>query len=162
MRHRESFRKSANSGDVESVAKLVRSTKVFNAAEIDIAKELVAEHLRFGAAASGYHFLFADGPDGLDGYVCFGPIPATDARFELYWIAVRPDTCRKGLGRVLQGAAEEAARSLGAKYLIAETSTTPAYAPARAFYSSMGYSHLADIAHWYSDTDGRAVFGKRL
>ncbi len=144
------------------MAKLVRSTEVFSGAEIDIAKDLVEAHLRRGGAASGYRFLFADGTHDLDGYVCFGPIPATDARFELYWIAVKPDTCRKGLGGELQNATEERVRSLGAKYLIAETSTTAAYAPARGFYRSMGYSHLADIPYWYSDTDGRAVFGKRL
>ena len=162
MPHRKSFRETVTPGDVESVAKLVRSTEVFNGAEIDIAKELVEAHLRRGAFASGYYFLFADGADGLDGYVCFGPIPATDARFELYWIAVKPGTHRKGLGRQLQSAAEEAARSLGAKYMVAETSTTAAYAPARGFYLSVGYAQLGEIPHWYSDEDGRAVFGKQL
>lgn len=161
-RHQERFRRTVEPGDVESVARLVRSTDVFSGAEVDIAKELVEEHLRRGAVDSGYHFLFADGTDGLDGYACFGPIPATDARYELYWIAVRPDTGRKGLGRALQAAAEEQARSMGAKYLIAETSTTRAYEPARTFYLSVGYAHLGDIPNWYSDTDGRAVFGKRL
>lgn len=162
MPHRKRFRETVRPGDAESVERLVRLTKVFRGPEIDIAKELVEEHLRRGAAASGYHFLFADGAQDLDGYVCFGPIPATDARFELYWIAIRPDTCRKGLGRELQNATEEKLRSMGAKYLIAETSTTAAYAPARGFYLSVGYEHLGDIPNWYSDADGRAVFGKRL
>jgi ribosomal protein S18 acetylase RimI-like enzyme len=162
MPHRKSFRETVRPDDVDSVERIVCSSGVFNPAEIEIAKELVEEHLRRGAAASGYHFLFADGLDGLDGYVCFGPIPATDARFELYWIAVRPETCRKGLGRALQSAAEEKSRELGAKYLIAETSTTKAYEPARGFYLSAGYAHLGSIPNWYSDSDGRAVFGKRL
>jgi GNAT superfamily N-acetyltransferase len=156
------FRSGAQPRDADAVEALVRSTGVFNAAEIAIARELVDECLEKGPAKSGYHFLFADGPSGLEGFVCFGPIPATDARFELYWIAVDPNAHRRGLARRLQTAAEDNSRALGAKYLIAETSTIPAYAAARAFYRSMGYEHLGDIANWHSDFDGLAVFGKRL
>ena len=148
--------------DAGAVEALVRKTGVFNAAEIAIARELVEECLAKGPERSGYYFLFADGEQGLDGYVCFGPIPATDGRFELYWIAVDPEARRRGLGKRLQLAAEDESKRLGARYLIAETSTTPAYAPARRFYGSLGYAHLGDIPYWHSDADGLAVFGKQL
>jgi GNAT superfamily N-acetyltransferase len=156
------FRKTVRRQDAAAVETLVRLTGVFNAAEIAIARELVEEHLDKGAIASGYHFLFADGPSGLDGYVCFGPMVATAARFELYWIAVDPGGHRAGLGRKLQKAAEDGARELGAAYLIAETSTRPDYEPARNFYRSLGYQHLGDIPYWYADDDGLCVFGMRL
>lgn len=158
----DTFRNSARPRDAAEVETLVRKTGVFNASEIAIARELVEECLEKGAAKSGYYFLFADGEAGLYGYVCFGPIPATDGRFELYWIAVDPGVWRSGLGCRLQKAAEAQVRTLGGRYLIAETSTTPAYAAARNFYRSMDYEHLGDVAHWFSDTDGLAVFGKRL
>ena len=61
-----------------------------------------------GEEASGYYFLFADGEHGLEGYACLGPIPGTHRRCELYWIAVDPDARRRGLGRRLQHAAEDA------------------------------------------------------
>jgi len=147
---------------MRAVEALVSAPGVFNSGEVAIARELVEECLEKGAERSGYHFLFADGADGIEGYVCFGPVPATDARFELYWIAVDPNTSRRGLGRRLQLSAEAEARRMGAKFLIAETSTTPAYAPARGFYRSMGYAHLGDIPYWHADDDGLAVFGKRL
>jgi GNAT superfamily N-acetyltransferase len=158
----DTFRNAARPRDISDVEDLVRKTGVFNAAEIAIARELVEECLEKGPARSGYHFLFADGEAGLEGYVCLGPIVATDARFELYWIAVDPGIRRSGLGRCLQTAAEAEARTLGARYLIAQTSTTPAYETARNFYRSMGYEHLGDVAKWFSDIDGLAVFGKQL
>jgi GNAT superfamily N-acetyltransferase len=156
------FRNIATPRDVDAVERVVCSTGVFSAAEVAIARDLIKEHLAKGADESGYYFLFADGAVGLDGYVCFGPIPATDARFELYWIAVDSEAGRKGLGTRLLAAAEDAALQMGAKYLIAETSTTPFYSAARSFYRAVGFSHLGDIANWHSDTDGLAVFGKRL
>jgi GNAT superfamily N-acetyltransferase len=156
------FRSRVTKADADAVEHLVRQSSVFNAAEIAIARELVEEHLEKGAVASGYHFLFADGPSGLEGYVCFGPIPATAARFELYWIAVDPNLSRAGLGRRLQRAAEDAARSLGATWLMAETSTRADYETARAFYRALGYRHLGDVPDWYADDDGLCVFGMKL
>jgi GNAT superfamily N-acetyltransferase len=156
------FRAEPRPEDAEAIASLVRKTGVFNDAETAMARDLALERLERGAAACGYHFLFADGPAGLDGYVCFGPIPGTEARFELYWIAVDPAKRRSGLGRRLQLAAELAAKELGGSYLIAETSTRSDYAPAREFYHSLGYEHLADVPKWHADNDGLSVFGKRL
>ena len=156
------FRSEARLSDVEAVERLVRLTRVFNDGEVAIARELVEENLAKGAEASGYHFLFADGPGGLEGYTCFGHIPGTSGRWELYWIAVDPDAHRSGLGRRLQVASEVAVKAMGAVLMIAETSTRPDNAPARGFYLSQGYNLLAEIPDWHDDGDGLAIFGKRL
>jgi GNAT superfamily N-acetyltransferase len=162
------LRDTVRQADIAAVERLVRRTKMFNEGEVAIARELVEENLAKGAERSGYHFLFAEEPQTarapaiLNGYACFGPIPATDGRFELYWIAVDPDARRRGLGARLQSAVEDVARTWGAKYLIAETSTTALYAPTRGFYRSVGYSHLADVPYWHADDDGLSIFGKRL
>jgi len=140
----------------------VRSTGVFNDTEIAIARELVEEWLNRGAAACGYHFQFADGTNGLEGYACSGPIPGTAKRYELYWIVVAPAARRAGLGRSLQLAAEDSARALGATYMMAETSTRPEYLAARSFYQSLGYTLLAQVPDWHDDGDGLAIYGKRL
>lgn len=156
------MRDSVRPSDAVAVERLARMTGVFNAGEIAIARELVEDHLARGAEASGYRFLFADGAAGLDGYVCYGPIPGTAGRFELYWIAVDPSIRRTGLGARLQCAAEGAVRALGGRYLIAETSTLADYAPARRFYSGQGYALVAEIPDWHDDGDGLAIFRKRL
>lgn len=156
------FRPAPCLADVEAVERLVRLTEVFNEGEIAIARELVEDHLAKGAESSGYYFLFADGPEGVEGYTCFGPIPGTAGRWELYWIAVDPRGHRAGLGKRLQAASEEAVRAMGGVLMIAETSTRADYAPARGFYLAQGYKLLAEVPDWHDDGDGLAIFGKRL
>jgi ribosomal protein S18 acetylase RimI-like enzyme len=158
----DSFRAEPRASDVDAIERLVRLTGVFNEGEIAIACELVEEHLAKGPDISGYYFLFAEGEDGIEGYTCFGPIPGTAGRWELYWIAVDPRTHRSGLGRRLQAASEEAVRAMGGVMMIAETSTRPDYAPARGFYLGQGYTLLAEVPDWHDDGDGLAIFGKRL
>jgi prepilin-type processing-associated H-X9-DG protein len=135
---------------------------VFSEVEVGIARELVEENLAKGPHSSGYHFLFADGPEGLDGYTCFGPIPATDRRYELYWIAIRKAVRRTKLAARLLQASEDAVRALDGIMMIAETSTRADYVPAQKFYLAQGYVLLADIPDWHADGDGLAIFGKRL
>jgi len=160
---KEHFRAAVKPEDAAMVEALARSSGVFNEMEIRISRELVEENLARGSEASGYHFLFYDGNDGaLDGYVCYGPIPATDRRFELYWIAVRNSARRTKLAARLLKACEDEAREMGAAMLIAETSVRPDYEPANKFYLSQGYRLLGEISDWHADGDGLAIYGKKL
>jgi GNAT superfamily N-acetyltransferase len=159
---RDRFRVKVRPQDATAVESLVRQSGVFNDAEIAIARELVEETLIKGETACGYHFVFADGADGLEGYTCFGPIPATDRRYELFWIAVRGSARRTKLATRLLRASEEQVRAMGGIIMVAETSTRPDYAPANKFYLAQGYGLWAEIPDWHADGDGLAVFGKRL
>ena len=156
------FRTHVRREDGPAVEEVVRNCGVFNDDEVAIARELVDDHLTKGEEASGYYFLFADGEHGVDGYACLGPVPGTHRRFELYWIAVDPRARRRGLGRALQRAVEDLARSLGADYLVAETSTMPAYDAARSFYRANGFTVVAEVPDWHDDGDGMAIYRKRL
>ena len=158
----KAFRRRVRPEDAQAVEELVRSIGIFNEEEVEVARELIEETLAKGEETSGYHFLFAEGEHGLEGYACVGPIPGTHRRCELYWIGVDRDARRRGLGRRLLHAAEELARDLDAVYLVAETSTQPAYAAARGFYLSGGYQLLAEIPDWHDDGDGMAIFRKKL
>jgi len=160
QRHR--FRTQVQPGDAAAIERLVRGTGVFSEAETRIARELVEENLARGDDGSGYRFVIADGTDSIDGYACFGEIPATDRRYELYWIAVRRESRRTRLGQQLMKAAEDAVRALDGAYLFAETSTTANYEPARKLYLAQGYERVASIADWHADGDGLEIYGKRL
>ena len=158
----EPFRTEIKPADAVGIEQLVLATGVFSPAETGIARELVEENLTRGEAASGYRFIIADGPDGIEGYTCYGPIPGTDRRYELYWIAVSREARGRGLAGRLMQATENAVRKVGGAWLFAETSTREEYTPARLFYISQGYRQIAEIPDWHADGDGLAVYGKKL
>src|SRR3546814_6347953 len=137
------WRTGPRAGDVDAVRRLVASTGFFSADEVEIAAELVAERLGKGSA-SDYRFILAERDGRLAGYACFGPIPGTDRRHDLYWIAVGPDLQGKGLGRLILERAERAAAATGAVRLYVDTSTNELYAPTRAFYrrAEIGRAHV--------------------
>lgn len=158
------FRCEVEPGDVEAVRAIVTSTGFFHAEEIEVAVELVEERLARGAA-SGYHFLFPRAGSEADppaGYACFGPVPATRGSFDLYWIAVHAARRRRGLGRRLLAAAEQAIALQGGRRVWVETSSRELYAPTRAFYRSCGYEEAARLEDFYAPGDSKVVFVKRL
>lgn len=155
------FRNTLRLRDPFLIAQLVTRAGVFNADEIAIARSLAEETLEQGAAA-GYEFLFADGADGIDAYTCYGAIPGTDRRFELYWIVVDPGAQRGGLASALLRATEAAAMAEGATHLFAETSSLPCYRPAHAFYSRLGFRLEATVPDYHAEGDALMIFGKRF
>lgn len=159
-----SWRTNVRAGDRSAVGQLVAATGFFSAAEKEVAVELVDEALTRGRA-SGYYFVFADSPDQpdrLSGYTCFGPIPATQSSFDLYWIAVAPSEQRNGLGRDLLTESERLAKGMGAGKMFVDTSGRKQYAPTRAFYERMGYHKAAVLDDFYAADDAKIVYAKRL
>lgn len=148
--------------DVERVRDLVDRTAYFNAEEVGIAGELVEERLAKGVE-SGYEFVFADDASGkLLGYACFGKIPCTTNRYDLYWIAVEPEKQGQGLGRELLRAAEDRIVSLGGARVYVDTSTKPQYAATRSFYERCGYELDAALEGFYGPGDGKAIYRRVL
>lgn len=158
------FRPEPRPADVEAVRALVAATGMFRHAEVAVAAELVEEALARGAKASGYHLALADDgdADGLAGYVCHGPIAGTEHSHDLYWIVVHPRLQGRGLGRRLMAEAEAAVRAAGGRRLYVDTSSTPAYAPTRAFYAGCGYEAAAELPDFYAPGDGKVIFCKVL
>ncbi|MEO8167075.1 MAG: GNAT family N-acetyltransferase, partial [bacterium] len=96
------------------------------------------------------------------GYYCVGPTPATESTYDLYWIAVKPSSQGKGIGKKLNANAEELIRSLGGNLIVAETSSTQRYDKTRQFYLNTGYTELARIRAYYRAGDDLVVYGKYL
>ncbi len=155
------WRDTVRSEDVETVRRIVASTDMFSSEETAIAAELVQERLDRGAE-SGYEFVFADLAGRTVGYSCYGPVPGTVDRWDLYWIAVRPDGQRSGMGRDLASRTEARMAERGAKRIYVDTSDGKKYQPTRAFYRALGYHKVAELPDFYRDGDGKVIYMKAL
>ena len=148
--------------DVDAVRSLVARTNFFNEEEVAIAAELVEERLSKGAE-SGYEFVFGDDDGGgLVGYACFGKIPCTTNRYDLYWIAVDPKEQGRGVGRALLRASESRILEIGGARIYVDTSTKEQYAATRAFYERCGYEVDAILEGFYGPGDGKAIYRRVL
>ncbi|HSV97167.1 MAG TPA: GNAT family N-acetyltransferase [Spirochaetota bacterium] len=155
------FRREVRATDPAEIRKIVESSGYFSRAEIEIAAELIDERIARGDA-SGYHFLFADSPSGMLGYTCFGPIPATESSYDLYWIAINEGLRRRGLGRELLTRTEKIIGKMGGRRLYIETSSRAQYASTQGFYARCGYRREAFLRDFYSQGDGKFIYVREL
>jgi ribosomal protein S18 acetylase RimI-like enzyme len=161
MTHKLTYRDAVKKSDIEIVERLVTSTGVFNEAEVEIAIELVEDRLERGND-SEYFFVFAEENGVMLGYSCYGTISASDARYDLYWIAVDKTLHRRGIGRLLLAETEKKIRAAGGKRIYVETSSIPKYEPTRSFYAKSGYALASRLTDYYRDGDDLCIFMKSL
>ncbi len=149
--------------DPQRIREIVSSTGFFREDEIEVAVELCRENLKWGEEKSSYSFIFADDDSGRTlGYTCYGDIPCTLKRYDLYWIAVHADAQGKGIGKMLLSAAERSIAERGGKIVYIETSSRDKYEPTRRFYLSCGYQIAAQLKDFYDDGDDKVIFSRRL
>lgn len=153
---------------------LLRATGAFTEEEVEVAvtmyDEAAGPATRDADAASGfrppapdYRFLGAFTPeDELVGYACYGPTPATDRTFDLYWIAVDPDAHGAGIGTLLLSEVERRLQGQHARMLVVETSSRSDYTQTRGFYGRRGYTERARVRDFYAPGDDRIIFTKRF
>jgi ribosomal protein S18 acetylase RimI-like enzyme len=154
--------RSLDQEDRNRIRRLVRQRGTFTAQEIKVAMELVDDALHHGES-SDYRILCAvEGTRVLAGYICFGLIPMTDRCYDLYWIVVDKKHAGQGVGANLL---EEMERRVGAKkgrHIYVETSSTPAYEAARAFYAKHGYRPVSQLNDFYRHGDHKMIFKKEV
>ncbi len=161
----------------DRVSEILRACQLFREEEIAVAIELFDSALggTSGAhdatvtstnappASSDYAFLGAFTPeDELAGFACYGPTPATDRTYDLYWIAVDSGRQRTGSGTILLNEVERRLKGLNARLVVVETSSRSDYAAARGFYLRHGYVEAARAREFYAPADDRITFTKRL
>jgi ribosomal protein S18 acetylase RimI-like enzyme len=152
----------ATKDDGQQIHTINAATTVFNQDEVECVDELWGEYQAQGPERSGYYFIVFKEDERVRGYACYGPRALTDRTYDLYWIAVDPNSRGGGIGKKLLVATEEAVRKLGVRLLIVETSGLPKYEPTRAFYLATGYLLEATLKDFYSDGDDLVIFTKRL
>ncbi len=149
------------SSEVDELVSITRATGFFRPEEVDMAREVLSEAAQRGES-SGYAVRVASDVDGLLGYVCFGPTPGTQGTWDLYWIAVRPESQGRGIGSGLMNLAEEEIRRSSGRLIVVETSSQEMYEPTRRFYRSLGYREASRIPDFYDVGDDRLTFVKVL
>ena len=143
------------------IADILCAARVFSRSEIDVALEVFDEGI--ARSPSDYLLLGAFTPeDILVGYACWGPTPATDRTWDLYWIAVDPVLQGAGIGTILLEEVERRLAGQHARMLVVETSSRSDYAATRAFYGRRGYAVAASVRDFYAPGDDRIIFVKRF
>lgn len=156
-----SFRNTVTETDLIQVRSITESCGLFYPVEIDVAVELVQECLSKGPD-SGYSFLFADHMNDLIGYTCYGMIPMTAARYDLYWIAVQKAFHGQGIGSLLLAETERRIIQVKGERIYVETSSRKPYQATHGFYRARGYQKEAELADYYASGDNKVIYSKPL
>ena len=144
--------------DREQLVQIVKKQHNFLQCEIDIAIEVIDETFN---PVEDYQTLAAlDQEQRLLGFISFGPIPLTVNRFDIYWIAVDPETGRHGIGTLLLLEMEKQLRQIGSGHIYIETSSTDGYTPARLFYEKNDYQLVSRLEDFYREGDDRIIYRK--
>ena len=155
------YRDTVHPSDPEAIFRLTESCELFYPEETAVARELAEERLARGPS-SGYEFLFAETDGIVIGYTCFGPIPLTQGRFDLYWIAVQKDLQGTGIGRRLLQLTEVRIQEMKGRRIYVETSSRKIYEPTHQFYHACAYRTETVLKDFYADGDDKVIYLKDL
>jgi ribosomal protein S18 acetylase RimI-like enzyme len=145
--------------DREQLLRVVHLQTNFLECEVEVAMEVIDGTFD---PLEDYRTLAAiENDDTIAGFISYGPIPLTENRYDLYWIAVDPAYGRHGIGSQLMAAMEEDLRRAGPGHIYIDTSSTEGYAKARAFYEKNGYRIASLLKDFYRDGDDRVLYLKK-
>lgn len=105
-----------------------------------------------------YCGLCAKEGEGLAGFLVFGPIPMTDRGWQLYWLAVAPSHARRGIGQRLLEAMEGEILARHGRQIHIDTSSLPAYLPARRLYEKNGFHLVAQLPDFFRDGSHKLLY----
>ena len=151
-----------NLQDKSKILPILCQGDTFNESEIQAAMELVDEVLNNPANRDYLIYTAICPSEVFAGYICFGPIPMTAYCYDLYWIAVDQQFSKKGVGSRLVEFMETSIRRNNGKHIYVDTSSTPAYAPARSFYEKHGYRPVCTLNDFFKKGDHKIIFRKEL
>jgi ribosomal protein S18 acetylase RimI-like enzyme len=148
--------------DKATLLSILIRCRAFTSQEIDVAMELVDIALKDNDQKDYVIYCLIDDQDHPLGYICFGPVPMTQGTFDLYWIAVDPESQREGVGSKLIDFLDEMVKIMQGRMILADTSTVPQYEKTRSFYLRKGFQEVARIPDYYAPGNDRVSFCKKL
>ena len=148
-------------GDRARLLAIVTAVGNFTPEEVETAMEVIDEGLA-GSGRGDYFLNVLEEEGRVIGYECHGPTPLTDGTYDLYWIAVDPQSQGAGHGRALLSHAEEDVRRRRGRLLLIETSSQESYNATKRFYERSGYPLVARIPDFYRRGDDKLIYAKYL
>lgn len=159
----ESFtlRNTLKTSDISPICELVKHAGIFDHNEVNIAKQQISEAVN--RKQSRYRFqLIVNDKNIPVAFCCYGEIPLTFHRFDVYWLVVSPHYQRRGFASQLLSVSEQDILKLGGSKCYIETSGLSGYAAARALYTRHGYEQVACLKDYYKLGDDRIIYYKPL
>jgi ribosomal protein S18 acetylase RimI-like enzyme len=141
---------------------ILAAQRHFKAQEVEVALELIDIGLSRPFQKDYTIRCVEEDETGVQGYICYGKAPLTDAVYDLYWIVIHPASWNRGFGSSLLIHAEEDLRRQKARLLLIETSSLPPYESPRAFYQKRGYVEKARVTDYYAAGEHKLIYGKAL
>jgi ribosomal protein S18 acetylase RimI-like enzyme len=160
--HRACMIRALTPADAPAAVALAVASELFAPEDAAIVESMMASYVA-REHANG-HACVIDIDDGGEpaGVAYWQPAEATDRTWYLTMIGVRRDRHRQGRGSALLRYVEEQLRAGEQRLLLVETSSTPPFDRARAFYRSCGYSEEARVRDFYEPGDDMVLFRKDL
>ncbi|MBM4431190.1 MAG: GNAT family N-acetyltransferase [Chloroflexi bacterium] len=131
---------------------------VFTQEEVACVDELLDVFLHKPDSHDYTFVVSCDQADCAVGFACYGPTPLTNGTFDLYWLCVARRAQGQGVARALLERVRQELVLLGARLLVAETSSTPAYEAARSFYEHNGFSFRTVVPDFYHPGDDLVLY----
>jgi len=147
--------------DIPRLDDILRATGAFTDEEVGVALELLQIVIN-QPGQRDYQVAVAEHGGEVAGYVLYGPVPATEGNFDLYWIAVDPAAQGSGVGRRLIEHVERDVCRRGGRMICLETSSQGGYVRTRSFYEQAGYQLESRIRDFYRPGDDRLTYVKRF
>ena len=131
--------------------------------EMTVAYKMIHETFAAPTASDPYQWVVAEETGKVVAFACFGTVPLTKGTFDLYWIAVHPETHAKGVGKTVLLHIEKLIAEQGGHLIVVETSSRHEYAKTRRFYeSTMRYETACRIKDFYKKGDDKILYIKYL
>ena len=160
MRWSDTVIRPVEESDRSAVTRLAEVSGLFSADELADVEAMVDAFLG-GALGEGHAWLIHD-EDSPEGVAYFAPEEFSAGVWNLYMLAVAPESHGTGIGAKLVAHVTDAVREQGGRILLVETSGVPGFERTRRFYEMCGFVREATIRDYYGPGDDKVVFWKSL
>lgn len=153
--------RKTNSQDASGIRDLIAKSGLFHEDEVETVFG-VYQQFYADALDEGHQWAVFEEEGQLVGVAYFAPEALSNNVWNLYFIAVLPDSKGTGIGKQLVSFTEQQASAAGGRLLIVETSSLDSFEPTRAFYARCGFEEAGRIRDYYGDGEAKVIFLKDL